>query len=160
ALQALAEIGYDCTELPVMSQWPADSAQLTADARRAIRTQLADRRLRLTALMENLPALGDAAQHRANVERLKHAAELARDLSGDQQTPLIETILGGKPGEFDAVQERLVEHLRDWATVLAGARVKLAIKAHVGNATQRPEQLLRLLDQVASPWITAAYDYS
>jgi sugar phosphate isomerase/epimerase len=160
ALNALAEIGYDCTELPVMPDWPADSTRLGADARRAIRSQLTARGLRLTALMENLPALGDDAQHRANLDRLKRAAKLARDLAGDKQTPLIETILGGRPGEFDMVKVRLVERLRDWAKVMDDAQVLLAIKAHVSNATQRPEQLLWLLDGVASPWLKAAYDYS
>ena len=38
--------------------------------------------------------------------------------------------------------------------------MKLAVKAHVSNATQRPEQLLWLLKQVASPWLAGAYDYS
>ena len=27
ALNALAKIGYDCVELPVMKEWPADSAR-------------------------------------------------------------------------------------------------------------------------------------
>jgi sugar phosphate isomerase/epimerase len=30
----------------------------------------------------------------------------------------------------------------------------------VSNATQRPGQLLWLLEQIASPWLQAAYDYS
>jgi sugar phosphate isomerase/epimerase len=160
ALKALAEIGYDCIELPVMPDWPADSARFDADARRQLRAQLAERGMRLTALMENLPAVGDDAQHRANLDRLKRAAELARDLARDNRTPLIETILGGKSGEFDAVKQRLVDRLRDWTKVLADAQVVLAIKAHVSNATQRPEQLIWLLGQVASPWLHAAYDYS
>jgi sugar phosphate isomerase/epimerase len=85
---------------------------------------------------------------------------LARDLARDMRPPLIETILGGKPGEFDAVKEQLAERLGDWAQIAAKAEVTLAIKAHVSNATQRPEQLLWLLDKVASPWLQAAYDYS
>jgi sugar phosphate isomerase/epimerase len=166
ALKALAEIGYDCVELPVMPGWPGQSATLTKDARRALRDQLVERGLRLTALMENLPILGDDALHRANLDRLKLAADLAHDLApqnadaGKPKRPLIETILGGKPGEFDAVKERLVERLRDWAKVVTAAEVVLAMKAHIGNATQRPNQLLWLLDQVASPWLQAAYDYS
>jgi sugar phosphate isomerase/epimerase len=160
ALKALAEIGYDCVELPVMPDWPADSARLSAAARRELRSQLAERGLRLTSLMENLPALGDEAQHRANLDRLQRAAELARDLAPDNRVPLVETILGGRPGEFDAVKDRLAERLRDWAKVVAEAQVALAIKAHVGNATQQPQQLLWLLDRVASPWLQAAYDYS
>ena len=160
AINAVAEMGYDCIELPVMTDWPADSARMTSETRRELREQLAERRLRLTSLMENLPALGDDAQHSANLDRLKLAAELARDLARDGKAPLIETIVGGKAGEFDAVKERLVERLRDWATIAESANAKLAIKAHISNATQRPEQLLWLLDSVASRSLVAAYDYS
>ncbi len=161
ALQAASEIGYDCVELPVMPDWPADSARFSTDARTMLSRELAERSLRLTALMENLPAVGDAAQHAAHLERLKRAAQLARDLSdAGRARPLIETILGGSAGEFEQMKERLVERLRDYAAVAADAEVVLAVKAHVGNATQRPEQLLVLLDAVASPWLKAAYDYS
>jgi sugar phosphate isomerase/epimerase len=166
AIKALAEIGYDCVELPVMPDWPAESAKLSAEARRELRGQLAERGMRLTALMENLPSFGDDAQHRANLERLKLATQLARDLApekpeaGKPTLPLIETILGGKPGEFDAGKERLAGRIKDWAKVAAEAKVVVAVKAHVGNAIQRPEQLIWLLEQVASPWLQAAYDYS
>lgn len=166
AIKALAEIGYDCTELPVMPGWPADSAQLGAAARRDLKGALARRGVRLTALMENLPLAGDDAQRAAFLERLRRAAALARDLAPEQPAagqpprPLIETILGGKPGEFDAVKGRLAERLGDWAKVAAEAEVIIAIKCHVSNAVQRPEQLLWLLEKVASPWLLAAYDYS
>ncbi|MDX1945683.1 MAG: sugar phosphate isomerase/epimerase [Pirellulaceae bacterium] len=164
ALRVCAECGYDCVELPVMVDWPADSAKLAADARRQLRGQLADRELRLTALMENLPALGDEARHRQNLERLKLACGVARDLAppgtGEGGVPLVETVLGGKAGDWDAVKGKLAERLGDWSAVLAEAQVKLAIKAHVGNATQQPQQLIWLLEQVASPWLAAAYDYS
>lgn len=166
ALRAVAEIGYDCVELPVMSDWPADSARLAKESRRELRGQLVERGLRLTSLMENLRLLADDAQHHANLDRLKRAAELAHDLAPEQPAgvqphmPLIETILGGAAGEFDVVKERFALRLRDWSKVLAEAKVLLAIKAHVNNATQRPEQLVWLLNQVASPWLQAAYDYS
>jgi inosose dehydratase len=166
ALKSCAEIGYDCVELPVMVDWPADSAKLDWDARSDIRHRLATVGLRLTALMENLPILGDDARRAANLERLKLAAQLARDLSpvnenGQQwMPPLVETILGGKPAEFDAVKGQIVERLKEWAAVMEEHKIELAIKAHVSNATQRPEQLLWLLDQAASPSLVAAYDYS
>ncbi len=160
ALDALAKIGYDCIELPVMSDWPADSSQFDSSARRKLHQQLIDHGLRLTSLMENLPALGDDEQHRANLDRLQRAAEMARELGQSDSQPLIETILGGKPGEFEAVKERLVERLKQWAKIVENAGVTLAIKAHIGNATQRPEQLIWLLNQVASPRLVGAYDYS
>jgi sugar phosphate isomerase/epimerase len=159
ALKTCAQIGYDCVELPVMVDWPADSAKLNADSRAELRQRIATSGLRLTALMENLPILGDEAKQAANLERLKLAAQLARDLN-PMTPPLVETILGGKPGEFEAVKAEFAQRLERWSEAMAEAKVLLAIKAHVGNATQRPEQLLWLLDQVASPWLVAAYDYS
>jgi inosose dehydratase len=163
ALKTCAEIGYDCVELPVMVDWPADSAKLSADVRREIRAQLADRGLRLSAIMENLPCY-PLRVHSMNLERLKLACDLANALGPrmrpNDRAPLIETILGGNVGAFDANKDGFVERLRDWVTILADAKVVLAIKAHASNSTQRPEQLLWLLDQVASPWLVAAYDYS
>jgi len=158
-LKSCAEIGYDCIELPVMVDWPGDGAKLNADSRAELRQRIATSGLRLTALMENLPIVGDEAKQAANLERLKLAAQLARELN-PTTPPLVETILGGKPGEFDAVKVEFAQRLEGWADVMAEAKVLLAIKAHVSNATQRPEQLLWLLDQVASPWLVAAYDYS
>src|SRR5262245_40868986 len=76
AIKALAEIGHDCTELPVMPGWPGDSAQLGAAARRDLKDVLAKRGVRLTALMENLPLAGDDAQRGAFLERLKRAVAL------------------------------------------------------------------------------------
>jgi inosose dehydratase len=159
ALRTCAEIGYDCVELPVMTDWPGDSAKLDADARAELRQHFAASGLRLTALMENLPILGDAAKRTANLQRLKLAVQLARDLNPDSP-PLVETILGGKPGEFEAVKDQLVQRLKEWAAVLDEYKIELAIKAHVSNAAQRPEQLTWLLDQVASRWLVGAYDYS
>lgn len=160
ALDLCAELGYDCVELPVMAGWPLDAATVPAATRREVRVRLADRGLRLSALMENLPALGSAEQHVRNLERLRHAASLSRDLSAGEEPPLLETVLGGGPGEWEGSRDRLVERLGDWVRVLGAARVRLAVKAHVTNARQRPEQVTWLLDRLASPWVVAAYDYS
>jgi sugar phosphate isomerase/epimerase len=160
AIDACADLGYDCVELPVMPDWPSDSAKLSADSRRELAARLADKKLRLSALMENLPALGDDAQFAEHQERLKRACELARELKQGEHVPVVETILGGKAGEFDVVKERLVERVREMAKVAAAADVTLAVKAHVSNAIQRPEQLQWLLSQAASPYLKAAYDYS
>ena len=63
-------------------------------------------------------------------------------------------------GSFDEVKQQFVERLGEWSRVMAAAKVKLAVKAHISNAMQRPEQLAWVLEQVNSPWLTAAYDYS
>lgn len=162
ALTAVSEIGYDCIELPVMKEWPADSATVDRAQLERWREMLAARRLRLSALMENLPALGDEAAFRANLDRLKRAADMAKELGRfNVSLPIVETIMGGKAGEFEAVKGKLVERLGQYAKVMQEAGVKLAVKCHVSGAAQQPSQLLWLLDQVnASPWLIGAYDYS
>lgn len=168
ALAALAQIGYECTELPVMPDWPGDSRHLNASARAELRRQLQDHGLRLSAIMENLP-LAEEGDDQRLLDRLRRAVEIAVDLNANsrggtiaapQRGPVVETILGGRPGSFDTIKERLADRLRRWAEVAAAGHVVVAIKAHVSNAIQRPEQLVWLINQVASSWIKATYDYS
>ena len=159
ALQQCAAIGYRAVELPLLADWPADSAKFSAAEQREFRDGLAKHELRLTALMDNLPLLGDDAKHRSNLQRLKAAAEISRTLR-DTDPPLVETVLGGKPAEWDQAKQQFVDRLGEWAQVMADAKVKLAIKAHIANALQRPEQLRWVLEQVNNPWLTAAYDFS
>ena len=158
-LAQCAAIGYRCVELPVLADWAGDSAKFSAAAQKEFRAGLAKHDLRLTALMENLPLLGDEAKHRGNLGRLKAAAEIARAMS-DTDPPLVETVLGGKPAEWETVKQQFVDRLREWARVMQQAGVQLAVKAHISNAIQRPDQLAWVLEQVNNRWLTAAYDFS
>ncbi len=159
AIEVCAEIGYDCVELPVQADWPGDSLRLSAAERKQIRGALKASGLRLTSLMENLHAAVDEAQHRSNLDRLKAAGELANDLSPDHP-PVIETVLGGRPDQWDSIKERMAERLQDWAKVAEQTKTIVAIKAHVGGAMHLPEHLVWLAEQIASPHIRCAYDYS
>lgn len=143
ALKVCSEIGYDCVELAVMADWPCAPEKLTAAARRDIRQQLNDRHLKLAALMENLPLAVDGDKHRDNLDRFKRAFELSRDLSPDQ-TPLIETILGGSPDKWPLLKDKFVERLRDWAAVAAEHKAILTIKAHVAGALHLPQDAAEL----------------
>lgn len=159
ALQLCADIGYSGVELALMPDWPCDPATLDRTARKVLRKQLQDLALGLPALMENLPIVVNAAQLRSNHDRLRLAAELAHDLGGDTP-PVIETILGGKPAEWNDVRERMVDSLGDWARIAAEERVTLAVKAHVSNALHLPADAVWLIEQVRSRWLKLAYDYS
>ena len=159
ALRVCQEIGYDCVELPLMADWPADPEKLSISARKQLKVELEASGLRLSAVMENLPLLGEEKKHQANLERLKLAAELARQLVPDKP-PLIETVLGGKPQEWKAVKQTMAERLRDWAKVAEGAGVVIAIKAHVASALHTPADAAWLVEQVGSKFLRLAFDYS
>ncbi|MFM9114825.1 MAG: sugar phosphate isomerase/epimerase family protein [Planctomycetota bacterium] len=179
ALRELAEIGYRCVELPVMADWPWDSRRWNAAERRAFQQGLERHGLRLSALMENLSLLPTVPansspedvrrlgreQRRVNQERLAAAADLARAWSPqtstpDSPSPIIETILGGKPADWAQDRQRMVDELGAWAEVVGRQQVVLAIKPHVSGALHRPEDAAWLIEQVQSRWIRATFDYS
>ncbi len=159
ALRACAEIGYRNVEFALMPGFPTEPKLLSADARKDLRNRLKSLHLDLSALMINMSLTADDAAHAKNLDALKAAAQFAHDLA-PQQPPVIETVLGGKPPEWDNLKDRMVERLQSWAAVATAGRVTMAIKAHVGNAVNSPERLLWLIEKANSPAIKAAYDYS
>ena len=158
AIRACAKIGYDCVELVASEGWPCDPAQLTKRSRRDIRNQLRDG-LALPSLMENLHVVASRQQHTKNLDRLKAACELGHDLALEKP-PLIETILGSRPADWENIKGKMVDGLKDWARVAEQGKTIIAIKAHVGGALHTPEGAKWLVHEVDSPWIKLTYDYS
>jgi inosose dehydratase len=159
AIKACAEIGYDAVEIVANDGWPCDPATLSTAARTTLRRQLADHRLALTSIMENLNSLADDAGHRMNLDRLKAACELGHELSPNAP-PVVETILGGKPDQWDAVKATMASRLAEWARVAEATKTVVTVKPHVAGALHAPEDALWLVKEVASPWLRVVYDFS
>jgi len=159
AIQACAAIGYDGVELALMPGYAAEPKILSPADRKTLQKRLADSGLKLHGLMENLVGAAADADHAKNLDRLKAAAELGHALSPEAPPP-IETILGNKPAEWDAIRDRLTKRLEDWAKVAAAAKTVIAVKPHVGNALHRPDDAVRLVKAIGSPWLKLAYDFS
>jgi len=159
ALKTCAETGYDNVELALLDGYPTATATFGAEDRAKLRATLASLKLRVSGVMDNLTLLADQAKQAQQIERIKAAGQLAHDVSPEAVPPL-ETVLGGKPAEWDQVKERMAESLRAWATAAAEAKIIIAIKAHVMSAVQNPERLLWLYNAVNHPAIQLAYDYS
>lgn len=159
AIRACAQIGYEGVELALMPGYPSEPKLLSADGRKELRKRMTDANLSLHGLMENLSALSDDKAQTANLDRLKTAAELGHVLSPNVPAP-IETILGGKPAEWDTVKDQLADRLAKWAEVAKATKTVVAIKPHVGNALHSIAGVTWLLKQVNSPWLKLAFDYS
>lgn len=151
ALEVCSKLGYMAVELALMPEYAIPIADYPA-----FRRMLADTGMALAGIMDNLQLLAPSAGHATNLERLKAARDAAEQLG----TNVVESILGGKPGEFDATRAQMKDRLGEWARVFEGSPVVLAVKAHVMQSVQRPEQLLELLNGVTHSSLKAAYDYS
>jgi sugar phosphate isomerase/epimerase len=159
AIAAAARIGYDDVEMASLAGYPGDPDRLDSAARVQIRKALEKHRLQISAFMDNLKLLDEDSAHRENLARIRRVAQLARDL-GVAKPPIIETILGGQPGEWEASKMVMASKLKEWAATAAAERALIAIKPHVRNAMQTPAQAEWLRARVASPWLRFTYDYS
>jgi inosose dehydratase len=159
ALRTCAEIGFKNVELALNPGWPTEPKLLSTDARHALRGRLDALKLSVSGLMLNMSLTATDAVHAQTLAALAEAAQFAHDLY-PENAPLIETVLGGKPAEWDAIKDHMAERLQDWAKVAEKAKITLAIKAHVMSAVNSPERLLWLLDKVPSPALCVGYDYS
>lgn len=159
ALKACGAIGYDGVEFALMPGYPAEPKLLSATERKDLRTRLTDLRLAVHGLMENLTEPAADAIHKSNLDRLKTAAELGHSLAPDSPPP-IETVLGGKPAEWDKLKEKLVVRLGAWAEVAKATKTVIAVKPHVANALHTLDDAMWLVKQVDSPWLRLAFDYS
>ncbi|MBL8827288.1 MAG: sugar phosphate isomerase/epimerase [Planctomycetaceae bacterium] len=158
-IKLCAATGYDSVELVLMSTYPSEPKQLSKSARAALRKQLADSKLNVSGLMDNLPVQADEAKHREQLDRIKAAAELAHELAPNAPPPL-ETIIGGKPGQWDEFKQLATDRIAEWARIAEQAKLVVCVKPHAGGALNRPEDAIALVRQIDSPWLRLVYDYS
>jgi len=130
ALQACAEIGYRNVELALNPGFPTEPKLLSKAARTELRRKLDSHRLSVSALMLNMSLAVNDEAHAKNLTALKEASELSHDLY-PEAPPLVETVLGGKPAEWEALKDGMAVRLKSWAETAEAAKIVLAIKAHV-----------------------------
>jgi inosose dehydratase len=131
----------------------------SSEARKAAASQLKHLRLGLPCLMVLMSLTADDKSHARALQFIADAAQLGRDLV-PEHPPILETIVGGSPTTWDDQKAGMADKLREWAAAAQTARTIIAIKAHVNSGVNSPERLLWLLDEVESPAIQIAYDYS
>ena len=159
ALRICSEIGYECVELAAMADWPCAPEKLSIETRQELKQQLSDRGLKLAAIMENLPLAVDGDAHRNNLERLRLAMQLARDLAPNQM-PLIETVLGGSPDKWPMLKDKFIDRLRDWARVAVENDSIIAIKAHIAGALHLPQDVADVAKTIDSKGVQLTFDFS
>lgn len=159
ALKACADIGYRNVELALNAGFPTEPKLLSIAERKTLRESLAKHQLTVSGLMNNLSLAADDAAHAKNLEHIKTAAEFAHELAPGEP-PILESVLGGKSADWDALKERMADRVRDWAKTAAENQLTICLKPHVNSAVNSPERLLWLHAQAASPLVKLCYDFS
>lgn len=158
AIDLIDRLGFDALELSLMPDWPSAPGKLGADTRAVLRSRLASSGLKLRALMEDLPPAADDETHRQQLERLRRAADLGRQLSPDSP-PLLQTVLGG--GAWEEQRPLFARRLAEWRDLAEREQFRIAIKPHRAGAMSTPAQGLSLLRELGdSPWLGLVFDYS
>jgi sugar phosphate isomerase/epimerase len=158
ALAHVAKIGYKCTELCLRAGWDTEPKLLTKADRADLRKRIGGLGLTLSSVMENM-ALGRPDGTKANLERLKAAAEVCYEVSPGPPA-LIETTVGGRPANWEQTKDAMAVELAAWAKTAEELKTTLAIKAHAATVMNLPERVLWLADRVTSPRLKLVYDYS
>ena len=159
ALKTCADIGYTHVELALNVGYATEPKVFTDDARKAVARQLRAMKLALPCLMLNLSLTSDEKARAAALQSISEAATLAHELSPDVP-PILQTVLGGKPAQWEEQKQIMVQQLQAWAEVAEQAKIVIALKAHVANGVNSPERLLWLLEQVKSDALAVVYDFS
>jgi sugar phosphate isomerase/epimerase len=159
ALETCAEIGYSHVEFSLNPGYATEPSVFNSESRLATATQLCELELELPCLMVLMSLTADDKTHASNLELIATAGQLARDLVADRP-PILETVLGGNPAKWQEQKAGMIDQLHDWAAAAEKAKTVIALKAHVGSAVNSPDRLLTLVDEVKSPALQLAYDYS
>jgi sugar phosphate isomerase/epimerase len=159
AVSHCARIGYANIELALIAGFPTELSKFSAESRKDLRRQTRALGVNVSSLLANLSLAGTPAAQAGMHDLIQRAAELAHQLD-DGAPPLLQTVLGGKPENWENTQAEMAERLHAWASIADRAGITMAVKAHVSSAVNTPERLLWLHKKVNHPRLTLAYDFS
>jgi len=160
AFPKIKAMGYDGIELCVWSQWPTAPEKLDARDRRHLKALFRENDLEFVALLMHLNALYQESESGREVcSSLEEAFRLGEDLS-DGHSPLVTTVLGGKPHNWERERSILLGNLSALGDIAAKHGSLLAIEPHTGSLVNHPERAVWLLEQLNHPNVRLNFDMS
>lgn len=151
-IRIVKETGFTGIELICIERSTTDLDRLDAAERRRIRGLLDASGLDLPALHASVNPIDARPEIAArNQDRLRRSIDLAADLAGPEGPPAIVLMAYGTPDSYEADRTRLADFFRGLAEYGEQRGVNLALELHVGQAIDRPERALWLLDAVGHP---------
>jgi sugar phosphate isomerase/epimerase len=140
---------------------PLDALRTTTAERRALKAQLRDAGLTLTAIAGHASLLEPDPELRTqNMERIRRGLDLASDLAGPEGPPPLVTMGYGSPDTYATDRQLLIERFGELSLDAARTGGILALEPHVGQAMDLPEKVVWLMQAVNSPHFRLNFDNS
>jgi inosose dehydratase len=157
----LAGLGFDAIEIGVLPRFTTALDKLDAAERLRIPRLLQSQGLQLSAVSAYLNLMEQEveqfAQHAAYVKR---TIDLAVEWAQAGKPPVVISGFGGQPGDLVTQQKQLVDRLNTLGDYAQARGVTLAVEHHVGAAVETPDQVVDIMQQVASPAVRINFDIS
>lgn len=161
SIPMLAGLGFDSIELTIVPGWRDELDLLTPSRRRRIKELLAEHGLALPALAAHRSLIAtDPAVHAENWRRLQGAIDLAVELASDEQPPVIDTTVGGKPSEWDQIRDLMLERVGRLCDYGAERGVAIAVEPHVSSALDTPDKVLWVIRTLGRENLKITFDIS
>ncbi len=161
AIRHIAQLGFDGIELTVIPRYTTELSTLDSDERKRIANLLRKHHLALPAIAAHSSLLEtDFEAHTRNLRRLKGAIDLAVDLGQQEIIPAINTTPGGKPHQWEALKQLLVERTAELVEYAQSRGATVAMEPHVGAIIDTPDKMIELLELVGSPNLKVNFDIS
>lgn len=161
ALSFLSEQGFDAVELTVLPNYSTAVDRLDAEERRRIRKLFTGYGLALPAVAAHRSLLDeDPAAHRENMRVLKQAVDLCAEWSDGRGMPVLDTVLGGVPEDWEPRLDFIFERVRVLVDYAESRGVVIGVEAHVGSALDTAEKSVQLVEGIDSPHMGLNFDIS
>lgn len=159
AVNTCADTGYTNVELALLPGFPTELEKMTPATITSVKKALAATGLRVSSLLVNISLIGPEARHDDSMHILGQATRISTEL-GQPEPPVIQTVLGGKPGDLEHHTPIMVQRLREWDEFAEAQSIMIAVKAHAATSIGTPEQLLWLMRQAETTHIVVDFDQS
>jgi sugar phosphate isomerase/epimerase len=151
-IRHVSVIGFQGIELICIPGSSTDVDKLNADERKRIRQRLDRARIALPSIAGHAnPIEPDPAKLAVNLARIRAAFDLAADLADLTGPPCVVLMGYGTPESYESDRELLAERFHGLAEDAKQRGVTIALEFHVGQAIDRPERILWLVERVNHP---------
>ena len=161
ALFFLHQQGFDAVELTVLPGYTTAVDKLSTAERQRIKRLFTSYEIEMPAVAAHRSLLDDDPSNpKTNMHILTQAIDLCGEWNNGQGKPVLDTILGGIPTDWENRLDFIFERVQTLVDYAEGMDVVIGIEGHVGSALDTAEKCIQLVEEISSPYLGLNFDIS